>query len=171
MNGTEAPWRNEVFDAEGTTNKTETIGDSGNCPTSFAMIASTLTHSAITPAHVCHFTKENDLRDETGKNGIKDSFFTAVAEHYGLNYHGTVGGIDAIINQLALDRLALVRIVGNADHGYCGADGATYLVVYSVGDGCVFVANPNYNTRHQDELSYTQWYGKDWVKEAHIYSI
>lgn len=170
MNGAEAPWRYEEFDADNTSS-VETIADSGNCPTSFAMIASTLTHSAITPAHVCDFAKAAGYRDENGQNGVTSSFFAAAANKYGLSYHGTVSTIDDVIDQLAYNRLALVRIVGDTDHGYCSNSGATYLVIYSVGDGYVWVANPNYNTRSVTERTYTNWKTGGWMREAHIYSI
>ena len=55
MNGSAQLWRNEPFDAIGTPDVQETIGDSGNCPTSFAMIASTLRGTAITPPIVCNY--------------------------------------------------------------------------------------------------------------------
>lgn len=167
MNGYYAPWRNEPFDADDTSN-IETIGDSGNCPTSFAMIASTFNSMAITPAHVCKFAKDEGYRDEQGVNGITSDFFQAVASEYNLNYYGEVSTISAIQNHLNNGRLALVRIVGNSGHHYCSESGATYLVIYAIENNIVKVLNPNYNTRAQGNLSVANW-NSGWMREAHIY--
>ena len=86
MNGSAQLWRNEPFDAIGTPDVQETIGDSGNCPTSFAMIASTLRGMAITPPIVCNYVKSNNLRDDSGSAGVKSRFFEAAASYYGLRY-------------------------------------------------------------------------------------
>lgn len=168
MNGTYAPWANEPFDAANTSG-IETIGDSGNCPSAFAMVASTFNRMGITPAHVCKFTKDNDYRDEEGQNGVRSEFFSAAASQYGLSYHNTVSTISAIQTQLSYGRLALVRIVGNSAHGYCSASGATYLVIYAIENGVVKVLNPNYNTRTQVNLSTSAWSNGGWMREAHIY--
>ena len=168
MNGTYAPWANESFDAANTTG-IETIGDSGNCPSAFAMIASTFNRMGITPAHVCKFTKDNGYRDEDGQNGVRSPFFAAAAAEYGLTYHNTVSTLSAIQTQLGYGRLALVRIVGNSAHGYCSTSGATYLVIYAIENGVVKVMNPNYNTRSQLDLSTSYWTDGEWMREAHIY--
>ena len=168
MNGSAQLWRNEPFDAIGTPNVQETIGDSGNCPTSFAMIASTLRGMAITPPIVCNYVMDSNLRDENGNTGVKSGFFEAAASHYGLRYLGQVSGIANIKNYVNnYGYLALVRVVANSAHSYCG--GATYLVVYKV-DGLVYVMNPNYNTRTQVNLSESAW-NASWVKEAHLYTL
>lgn len=168
MNGSAQLWRNEPFDAIGTPNVQETIGDSGNCPTSFAMIASTLRGMAITPPIVCNYVMGSGLRDENGNTGVTPEFFAAAASYYGLRYHGQVSGIANIKNYVQnYGYLALVRVVANSAHSYCG--GATYLVVYKV-DGLVYVMNPNYNTRTQVNLSESAW-NASWVKEAHLYSL
>lgn len=167
MNGSAQLWRNEPFNAANTS-QVETIGDSGNCPTSFAMIASTLRGMAITPTIVCNYVQENGLRDENGNTGVTSDFFEAAALKYGLRYHGQVSGIANIKNYVQnFSYLALVRVVANSAHSYCG--GATYLVVYKV-DGLVYVMNPNYNTRTQVNLSENAW-NASWVKEAHLYSL
>lgn len=167
MNGSAQLWRNEPFNAANTS-QVETIGDSGNCPTSFAMIASTLRGMAITPPIVCNYVQENGLRDENGNTGVTSDFFEAAALKYGLRYHGRVSGIANIKNYVQnFSYLALVRVVANSAHSYCG--GATYLVVYKV-DGLVYVMNPNYNTRTQVNLSESAW-NASWVKEAHLYSL
>lgn len=168
MNGSEALWRNAEWDADYTT-QIETIADSGNCPTSFAMIAATLTHSAITPAHVCEYAKANGYRDNDGANGVTSGFFAAAASQYGLTYHSTTSSLSTIQSHLANGRLALVRIVGNSAHGYCSTSGATYLVIYAVENGVVKVLNPNYNTRTQVDLSTSAWTNGGWMREAHIY--
>ncbi len=168
MNGSAQLWRNEPFDAIGTPDVQETIGDSGNCPTSFAMIASTLHGVAITPPVVCSFVKRNNLRDDSGSAGVKSGFFEAAASEFSLRYRGQVSGIANIKNYVQnYGYLALVRVVANSAHSYCG--GATYLVVYKV-DGLVYVMNPNYNTRTQVNLSESAW-NASWVKEAHLYSL
>ena len=167
MNGSAQIWRNEPFNAANTS-QVETIGDSGNCPTSFAMIASTLRGMAITPPIVCHYVKRNNLRDDSGNAGVRSDFFAAAASNYGLRYLGQVSGIANIKNYVNnYGYLALVRVVANSAHSYCG--GATYLVVYKV-DGLVYVMNPNYNTRTQVNLSESAW-NASWVKEAHLYSL
>ena len=167
MNGSAQLWRNEPFNAANTS-QVETIGDSGNCPTSFAMIASTLLGKAITPPVVCNYVMGSGLRDENGNTGVTPDFFESAAFHYGLHYHGQVSGIANIKNYVQnYGYLALVRVVANSAHSYCG--GATYLVVYKV-DGLVYVMNPNYNTRTQVNLSESAW-NASWVKEAHLYSL
>lgn len=167
MNGSAQLWRNEPFNAANTS-QVETIGDSGNCPTSFAMIASTLRGKAITPPVVCNYVMGSGLRDENGNTGVTPDFFESAAFHYGLHYHGQVSGIANIKNYVQnYGYLALVRVVANSAHSYCG--GATYLVVYKV-DGLVYVMNPNYNTRTQVNLSESAW-NASWVKEAHLYSL
>lgn len=168
MNGSEALWRNTEWDAEYTP-EVETIADSGNCPTSFAMIAATLTRSAITPAHVCEFAKANGYRDNDGVNGVTSGFFSAAATQYGLTYHSTTSSLSSIQSHLANGRLALVRIVGNSAHGYCSTSGATYLVIYAIENNVVKVLNPNYNTRTQANLSTSAWSNGGWMREAHIY--
>ena len=167
MNGSAQLWRNEPFNAANTS-QVETIGDSGNCPTSFAMIASTLRGMAITPPVVCNYVKGSGLRDEDGKTGVTPEFFAAAASYYGLRYLGQVSGIANIKNYVQnYGYLALVRVVADSAHSYCG--GATYLVVYKV-DGLVYVMNPNYNTRTQVNLSESAW-NASWVKEAHLYAL
>lgn len=167
MNGSAQLWRNEPFNAANTS-QVETIGDSGNCPTSFAMIASTLHGIAITPPIVCNYITGSGLRDEDGKTGVTPDFFEAAATKYDLRYRGKVSGIANIKNYVNnYGYLALVRVVADSAHSYCG--GATYLVVYKV-DGLVYVMNPNYNTRTQVNLSESAW-NASWVKEAHLYSL
>lgn len=166
MNGSAQIWRNEPFPAN--SSGTQTIGDSGNCPTSFAMIASTFKGKAITPPIVCNYVLNNGLRDSTGTTGVVPAFFGSAANEYNLHYYGTVSGIDNIKAKLNQGYLAMVRIVGNSAHSYCSASGATYLVVYQVGD-TVKVLNPNYNTQSQLDMSYSAWKNAQWVKEAHIY--
>lgn len=168
MNGSDAIWRNEEFDADNTT-AVETIADSGNAPTSFAMIAATLKCQAITPAHVCKWLKNEGYRDENGQTGITSSFFNAAATQYGLQYHNKVHTLNDIITQLGYNRLALVRVTGNQAHDYCSPNGATYLVVYAVEDGLVKVLNPNSNTQDQYDMSTSTWNGAEWMHEAHIY--
>lgn len=168
MNGAYAPWANEPFDADNTSG-VETIANAGNCPSAFAMIASTFNRMGITPAHVCKFAKDDDLRDEDGQNGVRSEFFSAAASEYGLTYHNTVSSLSAIQTQLGYGRLALVRIVGSSAHGYCSATGATYLVIYAIENGVVKVLNPNYNTRTQADLSTSAWNSGGWMREAHIY--
>lgn len=166
MNGTAQIWRNEPFPAN--SSGTQTIGDSGNCPTSFAMIASTFKGMAITPPIVCNYVLNNGLRDTTGTTGVVAAFFSSAANEYNLHYYGTVNGIANIKTKLNQGYLAMVRVVGNSAHSYCSASGATYLVVYQVGD-TVKVLNPNYNTQSQLDMSYSTWANASWVKEAHIY--
>lgn len=168
MNGTYAPWANEPFDAANTSG-IETIGDSGNCPSAFAMVASTFNRMGITPAHVCKFVEDSNYRDENGQTGVRSSFFAGAATEYGLTYHDTVDNLNDIEDELRLNRLALVRVVGDSNsHNYCSANGATYLVVYAIENGIVKVLNPNYNTRSQVDLSTSVW-NRGWMREAHIY--
>ena len=168
MNGPYAPWKNESFDAANTT-RIETIGDSANCPSAFAMIVSTFSGEAITPAHVCKFVMDSNYRDHNGESGVRSAFFAGAAVEYGLNYYNTVNTLSAIQTQLSYGRLALIRIRGSEDHDYCSTDGATYLVIYAIENGIVKVMNPNYNTREQDDMYLSDWNGKSWVCEAHIY--
>lgn len=168
MNGSEALWGSAEWDADYTT-EVETIANSGNCPTAFAMIAATLNHSAITPAHVCEFAKANGYRDNDGVNGVTSGFFSAAAMQYGLTYYNTASSLSAIQSHLDNGRLALVRVVGSSAHNYCSTSGATYLVIYAIENGVVKVLNPNYNTRTQADLSTSAWNSGGWMREAHIY--
>ena len=167
MNGG-AIWANTPFDASGTSN-VETIGDSGNCPTSFAMIASGLKQTAITPAQVCQYVMENGLRDTSGNTGVIDRFFAAAANQYNFVYLEKTDSMAVVQDQIRWGNLALVRVVGNAAHNYCGINGATYLVIYKIENGIVYVLNPNYNTRTQANLPLSTWQSASWVKEKHIY--
>ncbi len=168
MNGSEAMWANEPFPANAS--GTQTIGDSGNCPTSFAMIASTLLKTAITPAHVCKFVIDEGHRDPTGNTGVLSSFFAAAAAKYGLTYVGSVTGMANIKSYVDQGYLALMRIVGSDQHQLCSPNGATYFVVYYV-DDVVKVLNPNANTQTYDHFGYNVWADADWVREAHIYRL
>lgn len=161
-------WANTPFDAKNTT-QVETIGDSGNCPTSFAMIASGLRQTAITPPIVCNFVINKGYRDDSGNTGVTDGFFAAAAAYFGFVYHMRTDSMAVVKDQLERSNLALVRIVGNSAHHYCSLTGATYLVVYKIENGLVYVMNPNYNTRDQQPLSYNTWNTASWVREAHIY--
>ncbi len=168
MNGSAQIWRNEPFDAN-QTSTVETIGDSGNAPTSFAMIASTFRGTAITPPIVCKFVMDEGYRDHSGNTGVTSGFFSNAAAEYDLSYQSTVSTISQIQNQLSYGRLALIRVVGDAAHGYCSANGATYLVIYKIANNVVYVLNPNYNTQSQGNLSTSAWTNGNWMREAHIY--
>lgn len=167
MNGGQI-WSNTAFDAANTST-VETIGDSGNAPTSFAMIASTFRGTAITPPIVCNYVITAGLRDNSGNTGVKDGFFTQAATKYSLSYYGTVNSISAIQTQLNNGRLVLVRVVGSDAHNYCSKNGATYLVIWKIENGLVYVMNPNYITREQPALTTTAWSNGGWMREGHVY--
>lgn len=161
-------WANTPWDAANTS-PVETIGSDGNCPTSFAMIASGLRIEAVTPPQVCQWIIDNGLRDDAGQTGVKNAFFADAADKYDFIYHGTSNNWTDIQEWIRLGNLVLVRVVGNAAHNYCGINGATYLVIWKIENGTVYVKNPNYNTRSQANLSLSTWMSASWVKEKHIY--
>ncbi len=167
MNGGQM-WANTPFDAANTSGQ-ETIGDSGNCPTSFAMIASTLRGTAIIPPIVCNFVISEGYRDNSGNTGVTDSFFRAAALQYNLSYAGTTSSMSQVRTALDQGQLVLIRIVGNEAHHYCSLSGATYLVVYKIQDNNVLVMNPNANTQSQAALPYSVWESAQWVREGHKY--
>lgn len=167
MNGG-AIWANTPFDAPNTSN-VETIGADGNCPTAFAMVASGLRIEAVTPPQVCQYIIDSNYRDPNGQTGVTTPFFAAAADRYDFIYHGTSNNWSVIQDWVDLGNLVLVRVVGNAAHNYCGINGATYLVIWKIENGIVYVKNPNYNTRNQPNLSLSTWMNATWVKEKHIY--
>ncbi len=166
----DALWANVAFNANDTPGITETIGDSGNAPTSFAMIASTFNREAIMPPVVCKWAKESGYRDESGNTGVTSAFFNDAASEYGLTYGQTTSSLSTIRSHCANGGLALIRVVGSSLHGYCSLTGATYLAIYKIDDNTVYVNNPNLNTQWVGNLSLSAWTTGGWSREAHLYT-
>jgi len=161
-------WCNVAFDADNTT-AVETIGNSGNAPTAIAIAYSTLWGVAITPPVIAEWAKYNNERDENGVTGVKSTFFNHVAAEWDVRYAGTVNNLDSIIAYLALGGLCVVRITGSSEHGFCSANGATYVVVYKVDSNNVYFVNSNGTSGNSIPVS--TWRAASWVREAHRYGV
>ncbi len=136
-------WKAHPFDATNTTNKTEQIGDSGNAPAAIAIAFSALTGLAITPPVICREALANNWRDHDGVTGVTSGFWAGIANLHGMTYTALGTSTTNLTNYCANGGIALIRVKDDDVHGYCSDGGATYLVVYKVENGYIYLQNAN----------------------------
>ncbi len=61
-----------------------------------------------------------------------------------------------LTNYCANSGIALIRVKDDDSHGYCSDGGATYLVVYKVEDGYIYLQNAN-NRSSSAAIAISDW--------------
>ena len=135
-------WKAYPFDAANT-ETVEVIGDAANAPAAIAIAFSALTGLAITPPVICREALANNWRDHNGITGITSSFWSGIANLHGMTYTSLGTSTTNLTNYCANGGIALIRVKDDDAHGYCSDGGATYLVVYKVEDGYIYLQNAN----------------------------
>lgn len=160
-------WKAHPFDATNTTNKTEQIGDSGNAPAAIAIAFSALTGLAITPPVICREALAHNWRDHNGITGITSSFWAGIANLHGMTYTALGTSTTNLTNYCANGGIALIRVKDDSEHDYCSDGGATYLVVYKVENGYIYLQNAN--DRSSSTAMPTSYVSnkKDWVLQLY----
>ena len=177
MNGTTAPKQWYMNDSQWgsfpwphTTGAPETIGDSGNSITAMAMVLTTFHGRAITPAEMADFTIDKEYRDSSGTQGVKDTFYSQISNHYyAINYDGVTTSMSTVQSHIANGGLAIATVTADANQTYTA--GATQLVIYGIDSNGVHVLSPNQNKDPNYCLPFSAWNGASWFKKAYLYSI
>lgn len=135
-------WKAYPFDAANT-ETVEVIGDAANAPAAIAIAFSALTGLAITPPVICREALANLWRDHDGVTGVTSDFWSGIANLHGMTYTALGTSTTNLTNYCAAGGIALIRVKDDDAHDYCSDGGATYLVVYKVEDGYIYLQNAN----------------------------
>ena len=159
-------WKNEFFDAAYTDDE-EKIGNTANAPAAIAIAFSALTGLAITPPVICREALANNWRDPNGVTGVKSTFWAGIANLHDMTYTALGTSTTNLTNYCANGGIALIRVKDDSEHDYCSDGGATYLVVYKVEGGYIYLQNAN--DRASSAAMPTSYVSneKDWILQLY----
>lgn len=155
------PWPSETYG-------NETVGDSGNSITAMAMVLTTFSSRAVTPAEMAEYTLANGYRDQSGNTGVTEEFFTEIDSYGDIMYERYTTDLVEIQEHLASGGLAIARVTADSNQTYTG--GATHLVIYKINNTGVYVLSPNANKNPSTPLAYDEWDGASWFKRAYLFT-